>query len=117
MTYKINGTAIALQPTSGMWQDREELDIDGNGHSIYPAVREFELQWDLMSMSEFYQIENFYNNQGTTGTVVSELPCWLSGTYTFFGFTGTVLRDPIVGEYFEQYVKDVSMLIANIRIR
>lgn len=78
MTYKFNGTAITLQPSSGQWQEREELDVDGNGHSIYPAVREFEIKWDLMSMSEFSQVETFYNNQGTTGSVVSELPLWLS---------------------------------------
>lgn len=117
MTYKINGTAFIRQPTSGAWQDREELDIDGNGHSIYPAVREFEIRWDLLSMAEFSQVEAFYSNQGTTGTVVSELPYWISGSWMFFGYTGTVLRDPVVGEYFEQYVKDVSLLIANIRVR
>lgn len=117
MTYKINGTAITLQPTSGAWQDREELDIDGNGHSIYPAVREFELHWDLMSISEFSQVEAWYNNQGTTGTVVAELPYWISGSWMFLGYTGTVLRDPIVGEYFETWVKDVTLLIANIRVR
>ena len=47
MVYKISGTELIIQPTTGQWLPREAVGIDGNGHPVYPATREFELNWQL----------------------------------------------------------------------
>lgn len=116
MPYKINGTTLALQPEAGKWSETRSLGIDGNGHPIYPAVREYELVWGLMSVPEFNELYNFFLAQGVTGTVVAEIPQYNSATYTYYAYTGCVMHEPTAGEYFETYRKDVKLLIAKVRV-
>ena len=115
MTYIINGTTLALQPTSGAWKDRDSLGVDGNGHSVYSAAREFEMRWGFMSMSEFKEIHDLYNAIGNTGTAVVSLPTYAGASWGFTEYSGTVLREPEAGQYFEQYVSDVTLLVVKIR--
>lgn len=114
--YKINGVELTNQPTSGKWMERKELGISGDGHFIYPAVREYLFQWGILSPSEFNEIYTYYMKVGTTGTVVVDLPQFGNNTYTFYSYSGCILSEPSVGAYFNEYYTDVSMSVKNIRV-
>lgn len=114
-TYAINGTELLLQPTSGKWIDRPIKGFDGNGHPIYPAVREFELTWQLISMTDVAQLQTFFNSVSSTGTAVVDLPKWQTAPYQFYSYSGTTLGEPVISEFFEQHETDVSLLIYGIR--
>uniref|UniRef100_A0A6H1ZAW7 Uncharacterized protein n=1 Tax=viral metagenome TaxID=1070528 RepID=A0A6H1ZAW7_9ZZZZ len=114
MPYSINGTSFSLQPEMGQWINREVVGIDGAGHPIYPAVREFELRWSLMSASEFNQVQDFYSVVGTTGTCVASLPQYGASTYAFYSYSGCTLREPSVDAYFEEHASNVLLLVTNI---
>ena len=113
-SYIINGTTLSLQPASGKWNDRQSIGIDGNGHAVYPGNREFEMSWEFMSTSEFNQLRTFYLAIGNTGTAVVNIPEYAASTWVFKEYSGTVLREPEAGQYFEQYVSSVKMLIVKI---
>ncbi len=115
MSYAINGTSLILQPEQGQWNTRESYGIDGNGHSIYPAIRAFELQWSFMSTDEFKQVNDFYLS-AITGTVVASLPKIGATPYAFFDYSGCVMNDPEVGAFFETYVSDVRLVISSIHV-
>lgn len=115
MTYKINGTTLTLQPETGRWSKRDEIGVDGNGHAVYPAFREFEMHWGFLSASEFQEIQDFYNSIGNTGTAVVSLPQYGASSYTFYDYSGCVLREPEVGVFFEEYVSDVRLLVIKVR--
>ncbi len=114
-TYKLNGTEFTLQPTIGSWLPREPLGIDGNGHAIYPNVYDFEINWQLSSQAEFYQILGFFDTLNITGSVVMDLPKLRSSTYEFYSYTGCVIYEPTFGRYFVEYPENVKLLITNIR--
>jgi hypothetical protein len=114
MTYKINGTILSLQPTTGRWIDRDSIGADGNGHAVYSGKREFELRWGLMRTDEFNEIQGLYNAIGNTGSAVVELPQYAGSTWNFREYSGTVLREPEAGEFFEMTVTDVRLLIVKI---
>ena len=115
MTYKINGVALTLQPTSGQWMPREIADVDGAGHPVYPAVREFELRWEIMSLADFDQIQEYYQMASNTGTLVVDLPRFGYPTYTFYSYTGCTIREPEINAYFEQYHTEIVLVVTNIR--
>ena len=115
MAYKINGTNLTLQPESGSWKDRKVLNIDGNGHPVYPPTRDFEMQWGFMSMTELTQILGFFGSQGVTGTSVVTLPQWNKDPYTYFDYTGCVLQEPIFTQYDNYYAASVRLVVTNIR--
>lgn len=114
MSYVINGTTLTLQPTTGKWDNRESIGVDGNGHAIYSGKRQFELRWGFMKMSEFNEILSLYDAIGSTGSAVVQLPKFDGTSYAFQEYSGCVLREPEVGEYFEMYVSDVRLLIVKI---
>jgi len=114
MTYKINGSAITLQPAEGQWKDRESIGVDGNGHAVYSGKREYEMRWGFMLASEFNQLVTFFNTVGNTGTAVVSLPQYGASSYAFYDYTGCVLREPESGDFFEQYVSDVRLLVVKI---
>lgn len=113
--YKINGTLFNLQPTVGRWLPRERLGIDGNGHSIYPVVYEFEIQWQLASASDYYQIRTFFDTLTVTGTVSVDLPNLKSITGGFATYAGCVIDEPEFGGYFNNFPQQVNMMVTNIR--
>ena len=114
MTYKVNGTDIPTQPTTGRWIPRTLLGVDGNGHGIYAGVREFELRWQASDPENVSQIQSWYDSVGNTGTLVVDLPYYLSGTYHFYSYTGCVLREPEIGNYFAGNHTNITLLVTNI---
>ena len=114
MTYKINGTEIPTQPTTGHWMPRQQIGIDGNGHAIYTGVREFELKWQLVEPITADQLQTWFEGVGNTGTAVVDLPYYISGSYDFYSYTGCVLREPTFGTFFTEHYQSVAFLITNI---
>ena len=112
-TYAING--VQLYPTSGKWVKREDIGIDGAGHPVYPAVRVFELKWDYLTPAEFAALQALYSAVATTGTCVARLPRYAAAVYEYHNYSGCVLHEPEVGEFFEEHYSDVLLLVANIR--
>jgi hypothetical protein len=115
MPFKINGTTITLQPTSHRWVNRDQMAIDGNQHPAYPGIRSYELKWELISASDWNQLQGFFNTVGVTGSVVATLPKFADSTYNFFDYTGCVLSEPQVNDYFEEHVSDVILVVSRIR--
>ncbi len=115
MSYTINGVTLSLQPTSGKWNNRELIGVDGNGHAVYSGMREFELQWGFMTFEQFREIQNLFESIGSTGTAVVQLPEYGALSWQFREYSGTVLQEPKAEQYFETYVSNVSMLIVKIK--
>lgn len=114
-SYAIQGTDLTLQPTTGRWQSKDALGLDGAGHPIYPAFKNFEASFQLMSISDFNQLYTFFLSVSNTGTVAVDLPQFSAADYRFNRYSGCILHEPSVGEYFNEYVTDVRLLITNIR--
>lgn len=114
-TYAVNATRLTTQPTTHQWADRQTFGFDGAAHPIYSAVRTYELGWQLMSAEDFQQLVGFYNIVQNTGTVAVDLPGWSVSGYQFSRYSGCTLSEPTFGGYFEGHVRDVQMLIYNVR--
>lgn len=114
-TYQINDTDLVIQPTSGRWVNREILDIDGNGHAVYPPYRQFEMVWQLASMEQVNQLMTYFNTIGRTGTVSVNLPYYGNNPYIFRTYSGTVLQEPLLGVYFSENQAEVTLLVTKIR--
>lgn len=113
-TFAVNGTDFTLQPTKAKWDDRDSLGMDGGGHPVYPAVRSFEMSWQLIDMSDLSQIIGFYNSVRNTGTVSVDLPEWAAPEYRFARYSGCTLSEPMVGDFFNGYVQEIKLLIYNV---
>lgn len=114
MAYQINGTKITIQPTVGRWVPRELIDVDGSGHPIYPAHREYEMRWDLIDMAEASQLQVFFNAIQNTGTAVVTLPKYATTPHAWYSYTGCVLNEPEFNDFFEQHVSSVVLLVRDI---
>ena len=114
-SYAFNNVDLAVPPSTGNWKERASYGIDGGAHTIYSAVRNFEMTWDLISSTDLATIINVYNTVSNTGTAVACLPDWGNANYQFRNYSGTVLQEPVIGEYFQEFVKDVKLLIMNVR--
>lgn len=118
MPYKINNVALTLQPSAGSWKPRDILGTDGNGHPVYPAVREFEMKWDLITEAEYYELQNMYDTLMLyTGSTTVTIPRYkpVSGVYTYDTYTGCIIYEPESADYFEMHRLTARMLIVNIR--
>ena len=114
-TFSINGTEIEC-PTEHGWIERSNLGDSGDGHSVYPAVRQYQLRWNLMSPDNYYEIQTFYNAVGSTGTVVVGLPQYGAATYEFYNYSGCVLAEPYHRGFFSENYIDVVLLVKKIRV-
>jgi len=114
MTYEINGTGIPLQPTEGRWMPRKILGLDGNGRAVYPPTREFQLYWGLADPSDVWQLQEWWQTIGATGTVTVALPHYAFPTYTFYTYTGVLIQEPEFRHYFSQHHTEVLLMITNI---
>lgn len=114
-SYAINASNLTLQPSTHQWQDRQTYGFDGAAHPIQSAVRTYELGWQLMSPAEFTELVTHYRTVQNTGTVAVDLPQFDGTQYQFYRYSGCTLSEPIFGDYFNGYLKDVRMLIYNIR--
>lgn len=115
MTYKINGSAFIIQPTSGQWLEPTRVDVDGNGHPIYSAVTSFQLSWANLSPSGTYQLYQFFRTLTITGSAVVDLPRFGHNSYSFYSYTGCVVQLPLMGDYFYGQTLDVNLLVTKIR--
>lgn len=116
MTYKIQGTELLIQPTSGRWMPRESLARDGWGHNVYPGVYQFEMVFGLEFPSGTAQLQDFFDSVNVTGTAVVDLPRYNYPTYEFFSYSGCVIDEPTFERYFTEHQTSVKLLISNIRI-
>lgn len=114
MPYRINGTGIPLEPEEARWMPQTVLGVDGNGRAIYPPTREFEMRWGLMSNSQYWQFQSWWQSIGATGTVTADLPKYASAAYEFQMYTGVVMRQLESHQFFTQYYTDVVLLLTNI---
>lgn len=114
-SFGFNGVTGSFQPTTHGYVPRELIGIDGAGHGVYPAVREYELTWDFLSAEEYNTLYGYFLACGTTGTIVSMLPKYPPiPSYQFYAYSGTVLREPTYKDFFENYYTDVKLLIVKI---
>jgi hypothetical protein len=114
MTYAINGTEITIQPTTGRWLPQAPLGFTGGGVPIYPTIRTFQLRWNLVSQDVVFQLIDFFNTVGLTGTVVARLPQYNASTYGFYSYSGCVPQQPEFGVYFTEHTQDVVWEIGSI---
>lgn len=114
-SYAINGTSLLLSPTKAGWGSRNEIGIDGGGHPVYPAVRQFELSWGLAHPNDVKQILDAWQVVSNTGTVSFDLPEWGASGYKFKTYSGCTMREPTVGNYFEEYIEDVKLTVLLVR--
>jgi hypothetical protein len=114
-TYAFNGAALLLMPETGRWVERELIGIAGNGIPTYPAVREFEFKWSLMSMEEFAQVQQVYETVRASGSVVADLPKYATNPYQFYSYSGCTAKEPTASEFFETYVSGVTFLVLKAR--
>lgn len=115
-TYQINDTDLVIQPTSGRWLPRRLIDMDGNGHPVYPPYYEFEMSWGLASMEQVNQLKTFFDSIGRTGTASVNIPTYGGNPYIFNNYSGTVLNEPTFGAFFSEHQTDVTLLVTKIRI-
>lgn len=113
-TFALNGSVLSHQPTTHGWDDRDSLGIDGNGNSIYVSPRQYKLNWDFLDTEEFNEIYAYFLAQGVTGSITSRLPKWRTTPYTFFDYSGTILREPTYENWFENYYTNVRLIITRI---
>ena len=57
MPYAINGTELLIEPTAGRWLPRNQFGVDGNGHPIYSPVRQYEINFGLLSPAQQNQLQ------------------------------------------------------------
>lgn len=113
----INGTDLLIQPDV-RWIPRAVLAIDGQGHPIYSAVREAELNFELVDSATFNQLDNFYLLCGNTGTITARLPPPYGAAFSFVDYSGCIVGEPEQGgNYFTEdgWIPQVKMLVSNIR--
>jgi hypothetical protein len=105
MNFQINSTDLLTEPTNHKWLAKTILGFDGNGHAIYVAPRQYEMDWDWMDAASFSQLQNFYLS--TTGTCQIALPMWNSATGGFSTYSAT-LEEPTYNNSFEGFYGSVN---------
>lgn len=113
-TYAIN--AVDICPEEGRWIPKNALGIDGGGHSVYPAKKDFEMAWSLISMADFNILYQAYLLVSNTGTVTVDLPDITASDFRFTRYSGCIIHEPSTGAAFEGYLTDVRLLVTNIRV-
>lgn len=107
-----NGTGLMLQPTTAGWVTQDSIGSNGFGQKIYPALREFQMTFNLESQGEFYELINYFNQIGVTGTLTATLPAWGTNTFQYRDYSGCVLYQPEMTEYFaEEYSSEVKLTL------
>ena len=114
-TFAINGVELLLQPSEHGWVDREPIGISGEDRPIYPSVRQYEMNWELMSMQDFAQLSGFCSSIQSSGSAVVDLPKYGTYPYQFYSYSGCQIKEPTAGKFYVTYVKSVSLLILKVR--
>jgi hypothetical protein len=115
-SFAIGGVDFLLQPTEHKWLPRTMLGRDGAGHPIYSGVREYEMRFQLASLTDYWQLQQWFNTMSNTGTLVVDLPMYaVSGTYLFTSYTGVIIDEPESNTYFSEAKTDMILHFSNIR--
>ncbi len=114
MPFQINSTGIPLEPEEGRWMSQRILCVDGNSRAIYPPTREFEFRWGLLSPSQAWQLQEWWQTIGATGTITADLPRYAWPTYEFKLYSGCIMHQPEPRQYFTENYTDAVLLITNI---
>ena len=115
MPYRLDGVDLDLPPLDGHWVEQTALGTDGNNRILYPPTRMFQMVWTMMSPSQFNQIFDQWETLASTGTIVVDLPELGVDPFVFTSYTGAFVEQPTMGEYFQGFYKQVTMLIRNVR--
>jgi hypothetical protein len=106
-----NGTGLSLPPTEANWLEQDTLGITGNGRAVYPALREFEMTFNLSNQQNLYELWDYFQ-QISTGTVTATLPEYMSPVFRYKNYSGVILRQPTVGSYFaEEYTQEIRLVL------
>jgi len=114
MPYQINSTGIPLEPEEGRWMPRPLLGMDGNGRAIYPPTREFEIRWGLKTPGQVWQLQEWFQSIGSTGTISADLPRYAWPAYEFRTYSGIHMQEPEFNRFFTENYTDVRLLLTNI---
>lgn len=116
-TFKINGVSFSRQPTNHHWVNQTPFGVTGDGHSSYPAYREYEMDFDFATPQEFYDFQSYFSAIGLTGTASVDLPEHPStaSAYQFRTYSGCVISQPEYDNYFENYYSNAKLLVSRIR--
>jgi len=107
-----NGTGLMLQPTTAGWVVQDTLGINGAGAGVYPALREFQMTFNLTSQGELFELINYFNQVSVTGSLTATLPAWGTNTFQYRDYSGTILRQPEMTEYFaEEWSSQVKLVL------
>jgi hypothetical protein len=112
--YVINGNNIP-DPEAGRWDPRRALGVAGDGHNVYPEVRQFQMRWRLLPLDDLKTLYDVFAG-ASSGTSVVELPDPYAGSWTFREFSGVIVHEPTFGDYFEEHVTSVALILSNIQI-
>lgn len=114
-SFAINGTEFLIQPSTFRWMPRTLLGVSGDGHGVYPLVREYEMRFNLTTPAQFSQLFGWFQSVGVTGTAVVDLPQYGNANYIFYSYSGCVIREPEMNDYFVENHTEVLFSITNIR--
>ena len=112
--YKINGVQLR-KPTTAKWLAKKEQGHNGLGKPIYGGYRDFELEWDFLTSTEYATIYNAYLYSENSGSVVIELPQYAGGSFEAYEYSGCYLNEPDMKEYFEGYYQDVRLTVRKVQ--
>jgi hypothetical protein len=118
--WQINGQHLTTPPTEAGWVNRRPLDVSGENRAIYPGIHEFEMKWVLLSYQDWAALQVLFNARETTGTSVVKIPAYPSITGSAFAFreySGVMIDEPSVGMFFEEFPRQVVLMIRNIAVR
>lgn len=114
--YNFNGVDLLLQPSSAGWKDRKILGYDGYNIPIYEPTYSFGISWDVQRPEEFYQLWSFWKATSAAGSISVWIPAKRASTYTFALYTGCVVDEPTMKEYFAKHLLKVEMMIRSITV-
>lgn len=113
--YTVNG--IVLCPTESQWLPQRPLDIQGDGRPLYSGVQAMRLTWEFTSNEEWAKAQEAFKTTSVTGSAVVELPAFPTTnpqSYAFREYSGVVVGQPAVEEFFAEHVSGMVLLITNI---
>lgn len=116
-SFKINDTVLIDQPTVGRWMPRETYGTDGTGHPVYPALRSFEMSWELISSAGYGQLYGFFRDASGTRFISCDIPRYGDPNFLFATHSGCVLNEIQFGDTYytdEGYIPNVRVVISNL---
>lgn len=109
---QFNGTGLMLNPSTAGWVDIDQLGVSGDGHAIYPALREFRMSFNLTTQGEWFELYDYFRKVSVTGTMTVALPDFSMNTFGYKNYSGAILRFPTSSQYFnEEWSNEVSVSI------